>query len=86
MSSNIALQTENWLFLDTFHECDPIQDSIDNAKIIPTPSLSVLRNKRFNSYSYYMTNGKTIALTIGTFVGKVMSLFFLNFILFLNFT
>ena len=34
----------------------------------------------------YMTTGKTIALTIGTFVGKVMSLFFLNFILFLNFT
>ena len=24
----------------------------------------------------YMTTGKTIALTIGTFVGKVMSLFF----------
>ena len=33
-----------------------------------------------------LTTGKTIALTIGTFVGKVMSLFFLNFILFLNFT
>ena len=35
----------------------------------------------------YMTTGKTIALTRRTFVGKVMSLlFFLNFILFLNFT
>ena len=40
----------------------------------------------------YMTTGKTIALTRQTFVGKVMSLlflfiyFFLNFILFLNFT
>ena len=26
----------------------------------------------------YMTTGKTIALTIGTFVGKVRSLFFFN--------
>ena len=38
----------------------------------------------------YMTTGKTIALTIWTFVVKVMSLlfffFFLNFIFFLNFT
>ena len=29
-----------------------------------------------NSHNLYMTTGKTIALTIWTFVGKVMSLFF----------
>ena len=38
MSSNIVLQEENWLFLDTFHKYDTIQDSVDNAEIIPTPS------------------------------------------------
>ena len=29
-----------------------------------------------NSHTWYMTTGKTITLTIGTFVGKLMSLLF----------
>jgi len=47
----------------------------DSQESCPTPQFKSINSSALSlPYDPYMTTGKTIALTIGTFVGKVMSL------------
>ena len=58
------------------------QASLWSNSHISTGEKNSLLENVYWTYVYYMTTGKTITLTIFTFVGKVMSLFFFFFFFF----
>ena len=84
MSFSFSISPSNeysWLIsfrIDWFNLL-PVQETLKNLLQHHSSKASILRRSAFFMVQLshpYMTTGKTIALTIRTFVGKVMSLLF----------